>query len=497
MSFKGPSDSKLPDSVKRLPRNKRSRWLTIWNSTFEQCMASKTRIENPDKTKCESYAYRAANGVVPNEELGMKEMRLVEFQAGGGRVKSKMSKLDGRPHLVVPLVAIVEGVMNDLLVKREEIGAYVGAWDGIPIMTGHPQVDGVDVSANDPKYADMTIGQMFHSKMDDGKLKAEAWIDIAKAKFLGGDAQEIVDRINGEEMINLSTAYFSDLILEGGRFNGKDYYAETTNIRPDHLAILLREPGACTLDDGCGIPRTQKKKEVSDVNEKSFGKALVTFGRTILGWKEGEMSKEELIAQLTANERCKFPAETLEKWEHEDLKTLDESLAEEEVDEEAVAKAKAEADEKAEAEAKVKAQADADAASAKAKEKGDETEDDRLAGLEKGQGELTTVVGELVKTVKSMVDNQQASEDADKAVYVEALKANERCEFEEKELKDMSVDALDKLYRMLTPEEDRVVSFLGRTLPKEDDDSDAAPEAPSVVEAIRERGNSKKKVKEE
>ena len=58
---------------------------------------------------------------------------------------------EGRTHIVVPVIMMVEGVHNGsqgpLLHLAEDLGKFPESWDGIPVTIQHPTVDGGNVSA--------------------------------------------------------------------------------------------------------------------------------------------------------------------------------------------------------------------------------------------------------------------------------------------------------------------------------------------------------------
>lgn len=178
------------------------------------------------------------------------------FQAAPDGVRRAV--FDGQEHLVVPVVMICEGVMNDALVPATEFGRYPEAWNGRPVPVLHPQERGGYISANRPDVIERsTIGQIFNTTVENGKLKAEAWINTAKAARLGyGD---LVAQLQAGEVIEVSTGYFSDDEPRAGEFNGVGYSTIHRNIRPDHLALLPGEIGACSVADGCGTRVNQQK----------------------------------------------------------------------------------------------------------------------------------------------------------------------------------------------------------------------------------------------
>ena len=171
--------------------------------------------------------------------------------------------LMGRKHLVVPVVALVEMVLQSSssdepeLALAEEFGANPLAWNGRPIVVNHPELNGEKVSASLTDVVDAEkIGEIYNTVLDDKKLKLEAWIDLERAEELGGVISETVAKLqDGGEIIEVSTGLFSNVEAKGGKFNGEDYGGIWRNIVPDHLAILSEATGACSIEDGCGAPR--------------------------------------------------------------------------------------------------------------------------------------------------------------------------------------------------------------------------------------------------
>ena len=53
--------------------------------------------------------------------------------------------------------------------------------------------------------------------------------------------------------MEVSTGLFSELVMESGTWNGEEYKGKIINIRADHLAILPKKQGACSLSDGAGL----------------------------------------------------------------------------------------------------------------------------------------------------------------------------------------------------------------------------------------------------
>lgn len=169
----------------------------------------------------------------------------------------------GREFLIAPVVAIRAGVLNGELVTAEEVEKYPEAWNGRPVPLGHPMVNGDPISANTPEQDEAHPARLWNVVAENGALKGEIWVDLEKARALGGDALEVVNRLDAGKPIEVSTAYFRDLEPKSGKINGARYSSIAHNLRPDHLAILLHEVGACSWKDGCGTPRVNMKTNVT------------------------------------------------------------------------------------------------------------------------------------------------------------------------------------------------------------------------------------------
>ena len=178
------------------------------------------------------------------------------------KVETRRDTFDGREHLVVPVVAVREGVLNGMLLLFEEFSAYPSAWEGIPLPVNHPKKGSSPVSANTPDILQSAVlGRFFNIELDEVQksLKGEMWIDILKAQA-HADGPEIIQRLEAGDSLEVSTAYFADLEDKAGVFNGKNYDGIQRNLRPDHLALLPHSKGACSWDDGCGAPRLNEVK---------------------------------------------------------------------------------------------------------------------------------------------------------------------------------------------------------------------------------------------
>lgn len=170
---------------------------------------------------------------------------------------------DGKTYLIAPVVAIKEGVLNGYLYLAEEFSKFVEAWNGRPVPLGHPKRNGEYVSANTPDiWATEVPGYFWNVTADTERLKGEIWIDLEKAAKIGEPATNVVERLRAGEGIEVSTGLWFELEESPGVWKGVSYEGIARNIRPDHLALLPNEVGACSWDDGCGVPRVNQKGAV-------------------------------------------------------------------------------------------------------------------------------------------------------------------------------------------------------------------------------------------
>lgn len=206
------------------------------------------------------------------------------FQAAPDGVRRDL--FEGRAHIVVPVVMIVDGVLNDALVTQAEYGKFPDAWNGIPVPVGHPQENGGYVSACRPDIIERSLGVVFNARCDDGKLKAEMWIDEGKAQR--ADHGDLLNAMESGALLEVSTGYFADDDPTPGEFNGASYSVVHRNIRPDHLALLPGEIGACSVADGCGTRVNTRKRVMTTVNE-----AVATLARA-LGLKQNCACEDQM-----------------------------------------------------------------------------------------------------------------------------------------------------------------------------------------------------------
>ena len=181
----------------------------------------------------------------------------------------------GTEYLVVPIVALVEGVLQGAnaagpeLALASEFGRFPEGWNGRPVVMGHPKVNGNFVSANSqPVLSQWAYGALYNTLLDGTKLKTECWINLESVNEAKSDdgsiAEQIVntvERVQNGELVEVSTGLFSVIEPMHGVFNGDRYEGIWRNCVPDHLALLAEgDIGACSVEDGCGAPRLNQRE---------------------------------------------------------------------------------------------------------------------------------------------------------------------------------------------------------------------------------------------
>lgn len=181
--------------------------------------------------------------------------------------------LMGVEYKVVPVVALIEGVLQGANAAQPEyapaaeFGKFPESWNYRPLVHGHPQIDGIFVSANHPSVlADWSFGFIFNARLDDDKLKVEAWIDPLRIEALGEDAQNTFARLEKGETVEVSVGCWTDVLPLTGIHaqSQKKYSGVWANVVPDHLAFLPEgQIGACSVEAGCGVPRLNSSAAIT------------------------------------------------------------------------------------------------------------------------------------------------------------------------------------------------------------------------------------------
>lgn len=421
--------------------------------------------------------------------------------------------MEGVEYTVVPMSMLTEGVFagtdGPLMYTANQLAKTPAIWNGRPIVVYHPMLDGCAISAGDPMVFDkQKVGFVMNTHWNGQKLLAEAWIDAAKADKVD---VRVMEAITNNQVMEVSTGVFTDKVHNPGTFDGKEFAYEATNFRPDHLALLPDQKGACSVADGAGLlvanalshsnihqqlQQTLREKMGDDVwvmdvypdfvvyengrdlerlpyttedTEVSLGTELpekvvrVTEYRTATGAfvgnsstreilkpvpEEDTMDKKKLVDGLIANASTQW-AET----DREFLEGLDAPQLEK-----MTPVANAQNDEEDPQPAKGNA-----TKTSTQSPQGDSPEDNPTGNRENTpatqgganrnpqpaslQEFLATAPTELRGPLNSIIANHNARH----AELVESLVANERCAFSKEELTSRSIDELEKLASMVAP----------------------------------------------
>jgi len=203
--------------------------------------------------------------------------------------KPKRVIRNGREYYLVCATSIVPGVLpgsqGPLFYPHNEIKRNYRDWNRIPVTLNHPFRNGIYVSATDPIVIDKQgIGEIYETEVN-GKLKHNLLIDIEKANRLD---KRIVQNIERGIPIELSTGLYTDNIPApmGAHYNGKTYSHIARNYRPDHIAILPDQVGACSLQDGCGV-LVNKKMITDNTRVSNMGEDKLSILSKVVNWLTG------------------------------------------------------------------------------------------------------------------------------------------------------------------------------------------------------------------
>ncbi len=204
---------------------------------------------------------------------------------------ARRAMLDNVEHLVIPAVAIREGVLNNIFYPSSELAEMVEAWNGVPVPVNHPMEGDVPITANATQVEEQfNIGRFYNVRFEDDAIKGEIWINIEKATRLG--FADIVANLEKGEMMEVSTGLLAFTAKKKGRFENTEFDEVASGIRPDHLALLPNEQGACSIKDGCGAMRNNKEKDACGCSDDDDKMELNWFRRVLSNFFNPTMKPE-------------------------------------------------------------------------------------------------------------------------------------------------------------------------------------------------------------
>ena len=220
---------------------------------------------------------------------------------------------DGSTYTIKDVVGAIDDiVMNARLYPADQLKAAAATLEGKPAPAGHPKNSaGQSISAlNGEALASAWIGSYVrNARHEAGRTVADVVVNEAQARA-HPDGAKLIERLdaaiagNNSEPIHVSTGLMMDPIIANGESRGKKYSSIVTNIRYDHLAILLNEQGAATPDQGVGmfLNSAGEAEQVEEVIINTKPEDLRTSG--LLGWikrligNESEMSFDDIADKL-------------------------------------------------------------------------------------------------------------------------------------------------------------------------------------------------------
>src|SRR6185503_17476996 len=213
----------------------------------------------------------------------------------------RLDTLEGRNYTVVPMIILTEGVhqgsQGPLYYPKEELAKTPVVWNHKPIVVYHPTMNGDGISACDPVIINnRKVGLMLNTKFEGGRLRSEAWIEKDRANAVD---DRIMTAVDNKEMMELSTGVFIDIEETSGTWKSEDYTGIARNYRPDHLALLPDQIGACSIADGADFLRNNAFND--NPASKALRKALIKMG--VL---DNEMSMSNIHSALSSAVRKKF-----------------------------------------------------------------------------------------------------------------------------------------------------------------------------------------------
>jgi len=194
--------------------------------------------------------------------------------------KAARVRHNGREYLVAPMTLIVPGVLNGskgaLYYPPDEIAKEHKSWNTIPLVVYHPVVLGQHVSVNTPGVREKSeIGFARNAKIDPttGKLQTQGWFDVERTRTVDN---RVLQALQAGQPIELSTGLYTtnEPASPSANHNGKPYQFVAKDYKPDHIAILPDQVGACSLQDGCGV----FNQETTD-NAYTFGQSPNPLGQ--------------------------------------------------------------------------------------------------------------------------------------------------------------------------------------------------------------------------
>lgn len=192
----------------------------------------------------------------------MKKLLFCTHKVNRANIKRESRK--GVEHIVLTSFTLPPNiVMNGGLYSTEERNKSFKTLNRTPVTVGHPEIDGVFVSANDPEIDfDFRFGAFNENARitDDDRIALDKVINVQKA-LMTEKGRRLLDRIEEVETnedarpIHTSVGVWleAEEVELSTNARGQEYTWLAKDMIFDHDAILLDGVGASTPDQGTGI----------------------------------------------------------------------------------------------------------------------------------------------------------------------------------------------------------------------------------------------------
>jgi hypothetical protein len=225
-------------------------------------------------------------------------------------IRPRWVSQDGVLYVVAPMTLIVPGVLNGsqgpLLYELIDLQNSVEAWNGVPILLGHPD-GGMDAQVFDATG----LGWVRNAKVTT-KLIAEAWFDVERVKRVHN---ELLGQIKAGKSVEVSTGVaISAEYANGVDSRGRAYDRIARNYRPDHLAVLVGQKGACSIDDGCGVNNSERILNMCTCNNAAvdqsnlLGLPTYNFENPIVGAEAVSVADRGVAANAQSQDLLGLPS---------------------------------------------------------------------------------------------------------------------------------------------------------------------------------------------
>lgn len=211
---------------------------------------------------------------------------------------------NGREYIVaklktIPLDGVLPGSQGALFYPARETINSVREWDGTPLVVYHPtRNNGEHCSAAD--VPEKHVGELRNSRIENDFLQHDGWFDVVNVK---AQDKRVYDALLHRKPMELSTGLFTTNTPVPGGYatspNGRPYQAVATRFRPDHLAILPDQVGACSINDGCGLhvnanPEGHNQYGSGTTHGKAFAASQKALGMSSKSFKARSSRAHEM-----------------------------------------------------------------------------------------------------------------------------------------------------------------------------------------------------------